>query len=221
MANMNKNFISLIAIGGQNPQILNINFLRDNHILPSDNEPYKTLLKREKPCDRFVSVPGFTNLIIGNVEFIVDEQRFQVRANAISKWNDFGIAEITKAYFKTLPYTPLKIVGINFNSTISFADSVQSAKMQSLFLPEGSPILNILSQKQIIGSTILRYPFENDGGMITVTIDPPMDTNSRAINFNYEFKFSGWPSFNKEIGKLSEIGNYCDSIITKLYEALK
>ncbi|MCK4819585.1 hypothetical protein KA005_27705 [bacterium] len=47
MASQSKNFISIVALGGQNPQILNVDFLKNNKIIPIDEAPFDQLFKQE------------------------------------------------------------------------------------------------------------------------------------------------------------------------------
>ena len=49
MAEINKNFISFVALGRPNPQILNVDFLKDNKIVPVDEPPFDKLFQQEKP----------------------------------------------------------------------------------------------------------------------------------------------------------------------------
>ena len=102
MASQTKNFISFVALGRPNPQILNIDFLRNNRILPRENEPNNKNSEQEKNVKKFVSVPGYANLVLENIEFIVDEGRFQITERSISEWNETKILQIAKRYFKVL-----------------------------------------------------------------------------------------------------------------------
>jgi len=221
MAELSKNFISFVALGGQNPQILNIDFLKAGDIIPVNQPPFDELLKQEKPVKKFVSVPGFANLVLDNIEFIVDESRFQIREKGISEWSDTKILEIAKKYFEVLRYTPLKLVGLNLNSIITFGSSKEATSFQELFLSENSRIVGIIGKDKIAASIVFRYPYSNQGARITLTIEQPNKENKkRAVNFNYEFDFTSWTKFGSELGKISEISNYFDSIIQKLLEAI-
>ncbi len=221
MASHSKNFISFVALGGPNPQILNIDFLKNNKILPLDQEPFVSISAQEKLVKKFVSVPGFTNLILDNIEFLVDESRFQIREKEISEWGDTKILEIAKKYFEILPYTPLKLVGINLNSIITFDSPKEETNFQELFISKNSRILSIIGKGKIAASIVLRYPYSNQGGRITLTVEQPNKENKkRSINFNYEFDFTSWKELGSELGKISEISGYSDSIIQKMLEAI-
>jgi len=221
MANLKKNFLSFVALGGQNPQILNLDFLKTNDIIPVNAPPFEELLKQEKPLKKFVSFPGLANLVLGNIEFVIDESRFQVRETEISQWAETKLIDIVKKYFEILPYTPLKVVGINFNSTIVFETPEEANNYQKLCLPEDSPLARIISRDNITASSVLRYPYWDDGGRITLTIEQPNKKNTkRMININYEFDFTNWTNFNRELARFSKITGYVESIIAELLEVI-
>jgi len=221
MATRSKNFISVVALGGQNPQILNLDFLKANKIIKANEPPFDELLRQEKPLTKFVSVPGFTNLVLGKIEFIVDEQRFQIRDEAIREWPETKILDIAEKYFQVLPYTPLKLVGVNLNSTIVFGTPEEANNCQNLCLPQDSRLASVVSRDNISTSSILRYKYNEDGGRITLTIDQPDKQNTkRTINFNYEFDFTDWPSFKRELETVPSVCQYCESLLNDIMEAL-
>lgn len=217
MAELSKNFISFVALGGQNPQILNLDFLKANDIIPVKEPPFDELLKQEKPVKKFVSVPGFANLVLENIEFIVDERRFQIREKDLSEWTDTRILEIAKKYFEVLRYTPLKLVGVNLNSTITFKTTEEAGKFQELFLSKDGRLAQIISMDNVTASIVLRYPYANKRGRVMLTVDQPNKENKkRTVNFNYEFDFTDWANFRSELDKISEIADYADSIVDEL-----
>jgi len=221
MAELSKNFLSFVALGGQNPQILNLDFLKAKDIIPVKEPPFDELLKQEKPMKKFVSIPGLANLALGNIEFVIDEGRFQIRETAISEWVETKIIDIAKKYFEVLPYTPLKLVGINLNSTIAFDTLEETVNCQQLCLPKGSQLERIISRNNITASLVLRYPYRDDGGRIMLTIEQPnKENNKRTVNVNYEFDFTDWGSFNRELAKFSYIAGYSESVLAKLIKAI-
>jgi hypothetical protein len=221
MATQSKNFISFVALGGLNPQILNVDFLKASSIISVNDPPFDKLLKQGVAPDKFISLPGFANLVVANIEFLVDEQRFQLRDTKISEWAETNILDIANKYFQVLPYTPLKLVGVNLNSTITFATSEEAHNCQKLCLPKDSQLARIISNDSISASSVLRYPYSDDGGRITLTIEQPSRENKkRAVNFNYEFDFTDWSKFRGELGKISEIAAYSDSILDQLLGAI-
>jgi len=221
MANLKKNFISFVALGGQNPQIINVDFLKDNKIIPIDEPPFDELLKQEKPFTKFVSTPVLANLVLENIEFIIDESRFQIQDIAISKWTGTKILNIAEKYFDTLPYTPLKIVGINFNVAITFDNPKENLNFQELVLSEGSKIKGIISKDNITADLVLRYPYTNDKERIQLSLKQSnKQDNKRVINFNYEFNFSDWSNFKTELKKFSELADYFDSILEQIIKTI-
>jgi hypothetical protein len=155
------------------------------------------------------------------VEFTVDEQRFQIRDSGVREWQDTKIVDITKRYFGVLPYTPLRVVGINFNSTIAFQTPQEGVKCEELCLPQGSKLAKILSNAEVSASIRVRYGYGGGNGTVTLTIEAPAkDATSRAINLNYEFGFSDWKSFEKELSGVPDVARYCDNILNGIVETL-
>lgn len=221
MADLSKNHMSVVALGSQNPQILNVDFLRDNEIVPVNEAPFDELFKQEKPFSKFISTPPFTNLALGPIEFIVDEQRFQLREYPITEWAEARIIRIMQNYFGVLKYTPLTMIGINLNSTISFASTEETETFQELFLPKASKVLEFLPKDRIDASMVLRWPYNKSDSRIALTIErTDVSKNKRMINFNYEFDFTDWKSFGEELNKMPEISIYSDSIIKQLLGAI-
>jgi hypothetical protein len=219
MASLSKNYLSFVSMGGLNPQILNLDFLKTNKIIPTDDEQFSEILKREKPLTRFVSVPGFANLVLENIEFIIDENRFQLREIKISDWSHTKILAIADKYFKVLPYTPLKVVGINLNSSINFESPQEAKNFQEVGFSSKSEIAKVISVDNITASIILQYPYKGSISRITIAIAQPDKGNKmRTINCNYEFDFKDWSNFQSELNHFSEVASYCDNINNKLVE---
>ena len=217
MAEIRKNFISLVALGRPNPQILNVDFLKSNKIVLMDDPPFDKLLQQEKPFTRFISTPVMSNLVMENIEFVVDEGRFQIRDTAVSEWSETKILDIAQKYFHVLPYTPLQIIGLNFNSTIMFSTPEEAANFQLLFLSKNNKIMQIICEDNITAGLVLSYPYSDNGGRILLTLNRPNEANDeRTVNFNYEFNFIDWPNFNMELARVSGVGDYFDSTLDKL-----
>ncbi len=221
MAELKKVFMSLVALGGQNPQIINVDFLKNYKIVPIDEPPFNELFQQEKPYTTFVSTPVFSNLAFGPIEFIVDEQRFQIRDNSIGDWVDTKILDIALKYYEILEYTPLKKVGINLASELSFKTSQEAMEFQRLFLPESAPVCGMIPNADLTASITLNYPEPDNGSNITLTINPLNKTNNnRGINFNYEFDFTDWQNFKEELEKMPTRAISSDSIINELLKAI-
>jgi len=221
MADLSKNFMSFVALGSQNPQILNVDFLKREKIVPIDQPPFNTLFQQKKPFSKFISTPVLSNLVLDTIEFIIDEQRFQIRDKSVADWIDTKILHIAQKYFEILKYTPLKVVGINMNSKITFSTSKEEETFQSLFLMQESKIVQVLSKSNILASTVLRYAYSDNGGRIALTIEQPKKINNeRIVNFNYEFDFTDWKNFKSELTKFPDVPKYCDSVLNQLLEAI-
>jgi len=218
MANIQKNFASVIALGSQNPQILNEDFLRINKIIPFDQPPY------DKKTN-FVSTLPFTTIAFGPVEIIVEEQRFQIRQAGLSDWDKTSIFDILINYFKVLEYTPVKTIGINLNCRIDFESIEESEKFQKLLLPEKSKIVEIISKDDIEIGLRLRYPFA-DKRQALLTVDRAnQDALQRQLSFNYEFNCfkdgqTDWFLVETELSNVNKLSDYVSDLIDKLLEAM-
>lgn len=180
-------------------------------------------MKQGTVPDKFISVPGLANLLVANIEFLVDEQRFQIRDTKVSEWAETKILSIADKYFQVLPYTPLKLVGVNFNSTITFATSEEARDFQELFFSRNNQLAQIITIPDISASSMLRYPYPDSKscGRIQLTIEQPDKENKRrAVNLNYEFDFTDWPTFRSELKKVPEVGKYCDRILEQFLKAI-
>jgi hypothetical protein len=221
MAETKKAFVSLIAVGRPNPQILNVDFLRNNDILPADRPPFAELFKEKQPFTSFVSTPVMANLVFGHIDFLIDEQRFQIRDARVSEWSETSIFDITKKYFDILPYTPLSHIGFNLNTAVTFESPDEARAFQELFVPADSRGLAIVARTTVVADVALRYSYPNNGARMTLTLAQlPREKNMKAVNFNYEFDFAGWPEFGQELRRVREIGEYADTTLAQLLGAL-
>jgi len=208
--------INVVVLGGQNPQILNVDFLKHNGIIPRNEPPFKSLLEQKKPFTKYISTPVLANLCFDTIEFIVEETRFQVVEKNLSEWTNTKVMDITQKYFDVLHYTPVKVVGFNLTTTLSF-EGVDS--IHSMFLPTGSKILDIIEapEKDVSGNFVLKYPWADGTARSTLTLNPnTQPDNERRVSFNYEFGFTDWDSFKGHTQKLPDIAEYFDTVLHKI-----
>ncbi len=106
--NISYNFISLVAIGNFNPAIVSSDFL--NKVCE---------LNLGEPTDQSPSaIPVHRYLQFQNLRFILDMDRLQIIETGIADISETKILGIFDAYYKKLPYTPLKAVGVNINCNL-------------------------------------------------------------------------------------------------------
>lgn len=101
------NYKSIIAIGGFNPTILTPDFLSEYCSFKSDHTP--------SGQTTFVA----TEVIYGNIKFQMELNRFQILLENIQDFKEKYPIEIMLAYLNVLKYTPLSLIGINFNYSLS------------------------------------------------------------------------------------------------------
>lgn len=218
MANINKNFASLVAIGSQNPQILNEDFLKINGIIPADRPPFERKTK-------FISTPPFATIEFGPVSIIVEEQRFQIREVDLSDWKHSHVFNIATKYYEILKYTPIKTAGINLNSQIDFDSIEESEKFQNLLMPKTAKVIEIISKEDVDVSLRLRYPHLHNGRVLLTIEGVTLDKLHRQLNFNYEFEClednqTNWPKFKAELNNLNQLIKYFNSVLERFQEAI-
>jgi len=217
MAKLKRYSINFVALGRQNPQILTTDWLKANAILPLDQQPFKKLFAQEQPFSKFVSTPVLTNLVMDTIEFLVDPERFQITDKAIDRWSDSRIIDIGRKYFDVLHHTPLKLVGTNMTAKVEFSDPQESRRFQELFLPASAAVLKIVDRDDVNASAVIRYPYPGDDARVTLSFGESNKAEfARMINFNYEFDFTDWEEFHKQLAQIENVAEYCDSLLDKL-----
>ena len=106
------NFISIVTIGNFNPAILTPSFL----IRYCD-------FSKELELKKGQTTPVVSKLDYENILFNMDLGRFQVLEKGIQDTKNVKILKYLLKYFEILKYTPIYIMGINFNSTILNIDT--------------------------------------------------------------------------------------------------
>lgn len=108
--NLSINFQSVVAIGSFNPSILSPKFLAEN----------KIFMPVEAPVGR--RTPVITEVKIGNVQFLMELEKFQIVETEISNFENVHLLDILIKYLDILKYTPLIAAGLNFNYIITDID---------------------------------------------------------------------------------------------------
>jgi len=102
------NFISIVAIGSFNPEILKPKFLTEVCDVEFNSDT------------KFQLIPNMVSDIqCGNYKFLMDVTRFQITEENIKDFKDTKILSIMYKYLKTLKYTPLFKLGYNLNINIT------------------------------------------------------------------------------------------------------
>jgi hypothetical protein len=223
MVEVKRHSINLIAIGRQNPQIINADWLKANEIIPLDEPPFKELYAKKEPFSKFVSTPVFTNLVLGTIEFVVDQERFMIIDTAISGWGDTRIIQISEKYFSVLCHTPIRIVGINMVVNLIFSEHKEDSDFQELFLPKEARIFSAIASQDVNASAAIRYPYPNGSGRLTLGFGElrQKEKIERMVNLNYEFDFTDWARFKSELAQISKVGKYLDDVLSKLLRSLR
>ena len=217
MAKIEKNFVSVVALGSQNPQILNEDFLKVNKIIPSEQSIF------EKKTN-FISTPILTTIAFGSVEIIVEERRFQIRHTNLPSWTETPIFDIVIKYYDVLKFTPVETAGFNFNCKIVFDSLEEANNFHKILLPDTSKIKEIISEDVDVGMKLL-YSYK-DNGRVLLTIERLIHEKSeRVLNFNYEFSClkdgqTKWSIFKERLSKVDQLTQYFSDITGRLLEII-
>ena len=159
--NISYNFISLVAIGNFNPAIVSSDFLNKvcelNLGEPTDTSPS--------------AIPVHRYLQFQNLRFILDMDRLQIIETGIADISETKILGIFDAYYKKLPYTPLKAVGVNINCDL---------------LAEMETKTEALTKKVSNPTTYLDFFDTNKINVIESSLQTKTDKTWMSSNYNIE-----------------------------------
>jgi len=180
------NFVSLVTLGNFNPAIVTPDFLNKDCELnlgePTDQSP--------------PFVPVHKHLQFQNLRFTVDMDRLEILETGIENIYEAKTLQIFYVYYKKLPYTPLRAVGVNINcdllpetgtTTDVLLGKVSSPQTYLDFL--GIKEINVtetsLQTKTEKAWTSSNYRIQNVHGL-TRLINISKKKDSFNLNYNYE-----------------------------------
>jgi len=109
------------------------------------------------------------------------------------------------------------LVGVNLSVKMAFSSEEEDAAFQSLFLPNGAKIFELIEQNSTNANITLRYPFSGRKGRSSLTINQKSkEANERIVNFNYEFDYESLENLRSELSAISEVFEYYDSLLGKI-----
>ena len=217
MFELKKSVVNLTVVGSPNPQILTVDFLRDNQIIPENEEPFKQLLSQANPFTEFISTPLLVKLAFDHIEITADAVRILFVDRKVVDWDSTPIASIGRRYFDALRHTPVRLAGFNLTAVLTTDDATALQALQELCLPKNSRILEIIGQDTVSADAVLRYPYSADGERITLSIrQTAKNKDAFNINLNHEVDFTDWQAFGLYLERLGEVGQYFDSILDKI-----
>lgn len=180
------NFVSLVALGNFNPAIVTPDFLNKDCELnlgePTDQSP--------------PFVPVHKHLQFQNLRFTVDMDRLEILETGIENIYETKTLQIFYVYYKKLPYTPLRAVGVNINCDL-LAEKGTTTDVLLGKVSSPQTYLNFLGIKEInVTETSLQtktekawtssnYRIENVRGL-TRLISSSIKKDFLNLNYNYE-----------------------------------
>ena len=177
------NFISIVTLGHFNPAILNKVFLEENNIIKFEEEPKVNF------------TPIVCTIDYRNLKIIVDLGRFQIVENNIKDFESNSILNFVYNYLEVLKYTPINIMGINFNFNMNIGNlneiysSGMCKKINESFNAK-SCIFSITKLIEDNKETIKRINFGFDllkSRSLNILIEM-IEENLSVVNFNFEIK---------------------------------
>ena len=196
------NYLSIVAIGSFNPDILTPEFL-------------------EKYCDvkfegapKYKSMPNMVSDIdSGNIKYLMQINRFQITENGLADFNNNQIITIMCKYLEILNYTPIIKIGFNFNLNL-FSDKKQEIIKKIYQEKELVKFLDVEKINYNLAKEFLKPEHER---FLSLKINIPLgetcgenlyieDDNTKFIaNYNYEFTNE---YFKEKFNKNEIIGKY-------------
>ena len=191
MATAKQRFFSIVLVGGQNPQILNHDFLVANSVLP-DTEPFVCQKGKEKdnPFTDFFSSPPVARIAYGNYSILVQQDRYQAMDTTGADPTQTPIIGITKKYFGgVLEYTPFTLGGLNLNCELTFKAD-EERKLDELLGVDHNRVRHAFACDNAVVSSTTAFPFL--AGRLLIGVAKPKEADKPStVNFNYEFPYPG------------------------------
>lgn len=219
-------FFSIVLLGRQNPQILNHDFLINNHVIPIEKQPFKSLIQNstedKKPFSRYLSSPLLVVLDYKWISLIVQENRFQIKDSKISVPSKSPIILITQKYFgELLRYTPFQMGGLNFSGELKFKNkNDENSFNRSLGLNSDTFGTNLNIKGQIQFDSKIKFSMNNGNGQISVA-KHPKELKKGAIFFNFEFIYEDIDSFVKRLDEADKFYDFFKEMLVKLKVEIK
>lgn len=192
MAFFKSNLANIVCLGRQNPQILNIDFLLNNKLIPVNVHPFNKFdfegyakNHSTQPFSEFISTPVLTSIKFEPISIIVEESRFVISDSSgnIESTPIFDIA--TKYFVETLKYTPLTAVGINLNGVIRFEDAREEDVFNTSIGINNVPLGQFFPGDKVRIGMIVRARWNK--GIVEIQIfNTANDELLKLVNFNYE-----------------------------------
>jgi hypothetical protein len=172
--NYENKLTAVVILGKMNPAILSHDFLKQNKILPTE-------LHDQTPKPMITPVLSLVEYD-KKLTVVVDQERFVAQSPA-DEAPSF-IPGLVTAYFKTLPFTPLSGVGVNFQGKALFADAAELGRLKSRLAPGGHEAAAITGQKATDWG--IRFRFPKDIFTVSLSFDwIKADQAEVAVSVNY------------------------------------
>jgi hypothetical protein len=134
------NFVSIIALGNFNPAILTPQFLLEKcHF-------------RSEAKGEGQTTPVVSSLDFNNVSFIMELEKFQIMEKDPSDFGSTSIVKLIFNYLELLAFTPVFVVGLNFNVDIEIDPAKAIDRLNKKEL-----ILDVFNAKEIVYDSKVKF----------------------------------------------------------------
>jgi hypothetical protein len=176
------NFKSVVVIGGFNPTILTPDFLKDVCKFNSSHEPLG------------MTTAVQTEIKYGNTIFLMELNRFQIIVKEVENFDPLFPLDLMLLYLNVLQYTPITLLGVNLNYTLSDVDlAALRMKLTDPYKAAtwlGTDVTSVLlsasrqgAEGLLINEVTLVHPIDGD---LTNSVKITFGTNDIVINNNFE-----------------------------------
>lgn len=199
-----RNYSSVVTVGGFNPSIFTRDFLIN-----------ECKIKLGASGEARVT-PVLSDIKSGNTEFLMELNRFQILVRNVSDFRNQFPLETMLCYLEVLKYTPLSLLGINFNYTLFECNYTELLKKMGNVLDAGDafqvePTGVTLSAKKDQGSELMinevTISHETDK-MFRNSIRFTFSPNNITVNDNYELN-----GLEKDRGKIKKVIDYFPTLV--------
>ncbi|MBI3600937.1 MAG: hypothetical protein HY097_09915 [Nitrospinae bacterium] len=205
------NFISIITLGNFNPAILTPDFLWNNCKF--------TFIPNQTPKGQMS--PIVSNLEFGNISFLMELEKFQIMEKEPHAFKDTKIINVMETYLNILAFTPIFVMGANFNVKIERANEKAISNLNNK-----DYLLTVFNTNEFIYSSKIKYSknsiidylswelINSEESITRVNIN--LKGNIFTLNYNVEIR-----DIMNEKRKISYFSENLDSINNKFQNALK
>lgn len=157
--NIEYSVLTIVAAGGQNPNIINHDFLVSKSIIAEATDPPVSII-----------TPPVSQLTYENFRITVEQARFVIDQK-LTKDTGLFASQYIKRYYEVLPYTPMSAFGVNLSGEVTWESEKEYFNFRDSSFGKGDLLRSATSTSNWLMGYSLKY--NNSPYITTLTIDPP------------------------------------------------